>query len=63
MAQKKEQSSMSINLRLTEALTEKVVVVFLSSFFSFSSGIIYANYQNSDLPTNCSPEAVSERVN
>ena len=39
-----EQSSLSVNLRLTETITEKVVMVFLSAFISFGSGFAYANY-------------------
>jgi len=53
---------MSVNLRLTEALTEKVLVILLSSFLSFSSGVVYANYNDSNLSTNTPPKEASNIV-
>lgn len=52
MAKENKQSSMSVNLHLTESLIEKIIVILLSSLVSFSSGIVYSNYQNSNLPVN-----------
>jgi|GEM_PF-5425062 hypothetical protein len=62
MAKEKEESGMSVNLRLTEALTEKVLVILLSSFLSFSSGVVYANYNDSNLSTNTPPKEASNIV-
>lgn len=55
MVKEKEQSGMSVNLRLTEALTEKVLTILLSSFLSFSSGVVYANYHDSNLSISSPP--------
>ena len=56
--QENEQSSMSVNLRLTEKLTEKIILIPLSFFLSFGAGAIYANNQAPTLPANCPLEQI-----
>jgi hypothetical protein len=52
MPKEREKYSISINLRLTEAIFEKIIMIFLTSFVSFNSGIIYANNQIHNLLVN-----------
>lgn len=56
--QENEQSSMSVNLRLTEKLTEKIIMIPLSFLLSFGAGVIYADNQTPALPTNCPLEQI-----
>lgn len=61
MSKEKNKSSISINLFLNEAMTEKVVIIFLTFLASFSSGFVYGN-QQSQLPQTPPVEIVDDTV-
>lgn len=62
MSQEKNKSSISINLFLNEAMTEKLIIIILTALTSFSSGFVYANHQQNELPQTPPVEKVEDTV-
>ena len=62
MSQKENKSSVSINLFLTEAMTEKVIIFLLTLITSFTSVVVYNNHQQNQLPQNNPVENIKETV-
>ena len=62
MPQKTKKSSISINVSLNEAMTEKLVIIILTALTSFSSGLAYANYQQDELPQVQPVEVIEDTV-
>ena len=54
MTTETNRSSLSLNLQLTEKLTEKLILILISSALSFGSGVVYTNSQTpTNSPDNC----------
>ena len=47
---------------LNEAMTEKLIIIILTAFTSFTSGFVYANHQQNELPQTHPVENVEDTM-